>query len=359
MIEPIRRHAFEFMALVLLTTAVSSCAAHSAPSGSESPPAQSPRPASHSAWPVVGHWRPSRLARAAPGLLVVRPSGGSLRKLVAIGQRGSTKATIWRCPELLHFDCDPASHQIVATLATSFDSYEIVLLEGDGTVRRVVRGHVDSSEGMPFPVLLADNTVVWAKERIVGGWPSSSIWWATDGHKPARAIIEGKLPVGFRLNYILPLVGRRSLAMVDVVHRGAAVLADWSAGQLTVRGRPYVRSFARWNLDMEPGGPLGVKDAIILQGFTARGQVRIVRWVGGDPVSRVVLQALPPEPSGGDLQPVVSGGPAHSALLFGWWAHRARGRMPLLNLDLRSGAITRSKILLSVQEGLSGWQWLP
>jgi hypothetical protein len=360
-----RRVGVLLIGLVALLAACGGAASQSAPARA---PSASASPVA--AWPIIGHWQPSALTRAEPGLVVSELVGTHRSRVVVLGLDDSVKATLWRSSrQIVHFDCDPASGEIVATLLGPFEGsgyrYEIVLLSADGTVRRVTSDTALGWEALPSPLVLADGSILWQRMGIVNEREVYAAWYAASNGRPQPVRIVGHLPRGFALSSLLPLTGRRTVALVNVTRTGAVALADWSAGQLTVVGKPYVRKFAAWNTDDPPGGALASANTLVLQGYAPGGQMRLVRWVDGRPISTVVLSKLPPEPFSGDETPASGSGPAGYVLLYGWWPSQVSasrgttGPMPLLLVSLHSGAVTRSRIELSQPDGLSRtWQWL-
>jgi hypothetical protein len=302
-----------------------------------------------------------------PGLLVAKKIGIHRKELVVIGLDGSTKATVWRpSQEIVNFDCDPASRQIVATLLSAGFPYDytVVLLTADGAVRQVEHRVVQDWDAVPSPLLLADGSVVWEREKIRKGWPVFSAWYSTSGSTPRRVRISGDLPGGFQLDKLLPLAGRRSVALVDVLHSKTVILSDWSSGHLTVRGRPYLNGSLS---SLATGGPLPEPDSLLLESWRTNGAVLEVSWRNGFPTARIVLAELPSEPSSGDTQPMVGSGPLGWGFLFGWWHDEKVGgrrlgawptRAPLMSLNLSSGKVTQTRVLLRPSDGLDRWQWV-
>ena len=366
-----RRIGVLLVSLIVLLGGCSGTASSPAPSRSPSP---SP---SLAAWPIIGHWRAAALTRSKPGLVVTEAVSTRRSSVVVLGRDGAVRATLWRSPDrIVHFDCDPAAGEIVATLLGPYEAtgyrYQIVLLSADGTVRRVTDGMALGWEALPSPLLLRDGSVLWQRMRLVAERELYSPWYAERNGTPQPVHIVGHLPRGFALSSLLPLAGRRTVALVDVRRTGAVALAHWSAGRLAVADRPYVRKFAFWILDDPPGGALPSTDALVVQGYAPGEQVRVVRWVDGKPTSALVLSKLPPEPRGGDATPFVLPGPAGYVLLYGWWPGQAAvnqgtdasdasvtdAPVRLLLVNLRTGAVTRSRFVLPPSV-TGSWQWLP
>jgi hypothetical protein len=353
------RRAVTLLSMASLLALVCGCGG--AKVASVAHPSARPSPSPAALWPVIGHWRPGTLTHALPGLLVSRAPSAHRGKLVMQGLDGATKGIVWSySQQLVHFDCNPASGEIAATVVGKGwpYPYAVVVLRSDATIRRVTSGVVRDWSAIPSPLLLADGAVMWERQRLVSERQEYSAWFAARGGVPQRVSVAGDLAAGFQLDQLVPLAGRRSVALCDFSH-GAVVLADWSNGRLTVRGRPYHDSSAP---PMVMGAALAAPRSLLLQSLPTEGGVRAVGWQNGRSTARLVLAKLPSGPYSGDQRPIIGAGPAGSALLYGWWpGEQVGGRplgsaVPLLRVDLRTGAVTQTHVLFTT--GTDAWQWV-
>jgi hypothetical protein len=305
-------------------------------------------------------WSPEVLQRSLPGLLVARR--WERPGLDVVAPDGSSAVRVWTPPAgqyLFLLDCDPQQARVLLT------TYEAtgapvpggpVLLDADGSVRNL---GLPADSWPSGAALLADGSIVCVRRLDSTDPGSTTIVWS-DGGSPWRPVtVVGGLTKDDFIFWLRPLADRRG---VVILLEDTALLADWTAGSLTVRGEPLHVAGSTGT-----AAPLAARDALLV----ARSYVREDRlavdlleamWRGDVPVERTLVRDGP-NTSGHDSPVELGAGPPGFAFVLGWHSEHevdptgedaARPHF-LQRLDLATGELVRSPLAVASNEG---WLWL-
>jgi hypothetical protein len=360
----------------------------------------------HSA--ILGHWAVDSFKSSLPGLMVLRgidprPDGSFDRGDLEVLKPGQTEGTvIWTPPSgmvVYDFDADGASGRIVATVdeasadSAGYNAHGLVLLDADGTVRRI-DGPVSAKSSDSDPVLLADGSVIWTRSELTADSEtattvSAKLMCALPGRPASPVQMNGALLSSLVTPVARPLAGRASVEMEDLnddLASSVIAIADWSTGVLTVRGDAFTGDIGLGNT-----APLSTSDAVIFArqttagltapvsaavkgptrfvvagGVAARSQLAAAQgvdyielsWKNGKHHERVILKNGPDMPQSDTEAPFIVPGPPGQALIWGWRTGQAvsSSSVPLLLLDIKTGAIRRTDMVMTDDD--LGFAWV-
>ena len=350
--------------VVVFLAAVLGCGQSKTVARQSTPP---PSPSQSTATPqVVGHWRPTLLRGALPGLLMVVSHGSGANEhelLVVMKADGRTRTVIWRVPKRVFIDCDPASAQLLVSgyrrgWAGRYGDQFLWLLAADGTVRLIAGPLTSSSTGIIESHLMADGTVLWnLYESTKGGYAHRTrLLYETSSGQRGEVTLRGADLASRQGYWLSPMADRRTL-LAQAAPPEVALLARWDNGVLTQYGRAYRRRGASGLL------PVGDDSAVWWTGGAAGRGITygVVRWRNGQP-QRQRLRALRDGPTMPHLDtagPQWQTGPVGHVLIWGWrrGEHVVAGAVPLLLLDVRTGTIRRTPMIIRASGREWDWLW--
>ena len=365
--------------------------------------------------PIIGHWAADSFMGARPGLLVLRGIGpasdGSFDRgdLEVFKPGQSTGTVVWTPPDgmvVYEFDCDPSAGRIVATVdeadtaSAGYNAHSLVLLDADGTVRRI-DGPVSRASTVAAPVLMTDGSVVYTRMKLSADSESpdvlsAELMYASLGGDPQPAAMSGTVLHSLVTPMARPLAGRTAVELEDEndsLDASIIVLANVRDGVLTQRGDSFSGDiglgtaavtdhdailFMRRTAGGKPtqsaatAAAQGPRFAVAegaaaptllpvaarapattrIAADTQRTEYVELYWRHGKHGERVILADGPDMPKDNDDAPYVVLGPPGTALIWGWRTGQAisDASVPLLLLDLKTGAIRRTGMVMTAED---------